>query len=141
MSWQDEYNKELEKRKERMNIIMSNTDYINWLIDFMKDKKIFHDEDWDYSLQKLDKYNQERVNELGLFFEGIFHYARSNNIDSFFRPLGECFYIKMNDNYFEIGYITGQGTMFYCKKVSPDEDFIDFIDIINNKDKVMKKTL
>ncbi len=51
------------------------------------------------------------------------------------RPLGECYQIKINNNGFEIGYVTGQETSFSCKKIQLDVEkaFIDFMDIINNK--------
>ena len=88
-----------------------------------------------YDSEKLSEYDQERVNNLSLFFEGIYSYAKKNHIYSSPGSLGEYYQIKIYDIGFEIGYITGQGTSFYCKRIPIlDDNFIDFIDIMNNKE-------
>lgn len=123
-----------KQKKEKIEILMSNTDYIKWLIDFTKDKEVFSDDDWDYSNEKLSDADQEKVNDLSLFFEGIYHYAKKNYIYSSLRSLGEYYRVKIDNQGFEIGYITGQGTIFYCKRISLEEkDIIDFMDIVNDK--------
>ena len=134
----DEYIQELienkKKQKEIIKKLLSNTDYAEWLIDFTNDKEMFYDNDWDYSNEKLTDDNQKNVNYLSLFFEGIYGYAKENNIESSLRALGEYYQIKVDDVGFEIGYITGQGTSFYCKRIPLQEiNFIDFMDIINNQ--------
>ena len=123
------------QKNERIRVLMSSTDYIKWLIAFTKDKEVFFDDEWDYSSEKLSNANQEKVDDLALFFEGIYHYTKANYIYSSSRPFGECYQIKMDDNGFEIGYLTGQGTKFYCKKISLEEEknVIDFMDIVNDK--------
>ena len=129
-------NIEKEKiRNEKIKILMSNMDYIKWLIDFTKDKNGFSDDDWLYSSEKLDDVTQEKVDNLQLFFEGIYQYARKNYIYSQARPLGECYYIKIGDIGFEIGYLSGQGTKFYCHRIPLEEinNAIDFMNIVNNK--------
>ena len=127
-----------EKQKNRDEIIkkmLSNTDYINWLISFTKDKDGFFDSDYDYSSEKLNEIDQKNVNLLPLLFEGIYDYAKKNYIYSSEDSLGEYYQVKKDDNGFQIGYISGQGTDFYCKKipVEKNEYFIDFMDIVNNK--------
>ena len=111
--------------------------YFEWLLDFMKDKSDFFDSDWDYTDEKLNASDQQNVNCLFLLFEVIFQYARENKISSSYRPLGEYFPLKVHDIGFEIGYITGQGTSFYCKKIplEKDEQFIDYKDILKNEEK------
>ena len=42
-------------------------DYIKWLIEFMKDKEYFSDDEWDYSSEKLNEFDQEKVNQLHFF--------------------------------------------------------------------------
>ena len=128
----------IERNKRNSEIIdelISNSDYIKWLIDFTKDKEVFFDSDWDYSDEKLPENDQEKVYYLSLFFEGIFSYAKKNHIYSLPNSLGEYYQIKIDDIGFEIGYISGQGTSFYCKRIPLlDDNFIDFIDIMNNKE-------
>ena len=68
--------------------------------------------------------------DLSLFFEGIYCYAKENRIYSKDGRLGEYFQIRIGDIGFEIGYRSGQGTDFYCKRVSPEDNFIDFLDIL-----------
>ena len=133
----------IKKQKEINNRLLSNTDYIRWLIDFTKDKEGFSDNDWDYSDVKLTNEDQINVDSLSLFFEGIYNYAKKNYIYSSPRAFGECYKIKMGNNAFEIGYITGQGTSFYCKKVDIANECkcIDFNDIINNKEQDNVKTI
>ena len=121
------------KRKEKIINIVSSIDYIKWLIDFTKDKEGFTDNDWDYAPIKLSKNDQEKVDDLQLLFEGIYNYAKKNYIYSTPCSLGEYYNIKIGDIGFEIGYITGQGTMFYCKRVDIQDNFIDFMDILSNK--------
>lgn len=121
------------KKNERINILMSTIDYIDWLIKFTNDNNGFSDDDWTYAYEKLDPKDMEKVNELSLFYEGIFRYARENYIYSISRPFGDYYPIRVGDIGFEIGMMTGQGTKFYCNRVTPNENFIDYIDILTNK--------
>ena len=84
-------------QKEIMKEMLSNTDYIEWLIDFTKDRESFADSDWDYSSEKLNDIDQKNVNNLSLFFEGVYNYARDNYLYSTMRPFGESFQLKLND--------------------------------------------
>lgn len=121
------------KKNERINILMSTIDYIDWLIKFTNDNNGFSDDDWTYAYEKLDPKDMEKVNELSLFYEGIFRYARENYIYSISRSFGDYYPIRVGDIGFEIGMMTGQGTKFYCNRVTPNENFIDYIDILTNK--------
>ena len=123
------------QRQERIKNLMSNTEYIDWLIEFTNDKEGFSDDEWIYSSEKLDDATEEKVNDLQLFFEGIYEYTKRNYIYSLTRPYGECYKIKLGEIGFEIGYASGQGTYFYCRRTPLEEmeNAIDFMDIINNK--------
>ena len=131
----EEYIAKEKFKSEVINSMMSSTDYVKWLIQFTQDKDSFYDDNWDYSDEKLGDIDKKMVDELSLFFECINLYAQNNYIYSMSRPLGECYQIKINNNGFEIGYITGQGTSFYCKKIQlvSEIDSIDYMDIVNNK--------
>lgn len=124
-----------KKEKEIIEQLFSNKDYIQWLIDFTKDKEGFFDSDWDYSSEKLSDSNKIKVNNLALFFNGIYNYAKKNYIYPLPRALGEYYQIKIDDIGFEVGYITGQGISFYCKRIPLlGDNFIDFMGIVNNKE-------
>ena len=129
----EEYNAKEKKKTDKKKKIMSGIEYIAWLIDFTKDIEGFTDNDWDYVSEKLSKEDQEKVDDLPLFFEGIYDYARKNYIYSIAEHLGECYRIRIGDIGFEIGYITGQGTAFFCKRIPIDTTTIDYIDILTNK--------
>ena len=113
--------KKERQKNEKIKSLMSNTDYIEWLIEFTKDKEGFSDDDWIYSSEKLDDVAKEKVDDLQLFFEGIYQYSRINYIYSLTRPLGECYKIRIGDIGFEIGYLSGQGTKFYCRRILLEE--------------------
>ena len=127
--------KKERQKNEKIKSLMSNTDYIEWLIEFTKDKEGFSDDDWIYSSEKLDDVAKGKVDDLQLFFEGIYQYSRINYIYSLTRPLGECYKIRIGDIGFEIGYLSGQGTKFYCRRILLEEmeNAIDFMDIVNKK--------
>ena len=127
--------KKEDLRNDKIKALISNIDYIKWLIDFTKDKKGFSDTDWLYSSEELSDTDQENVDNLELLFEGIYRYAKNNYIYSIPSTFGEYYRIKIDNIGFEIGYLSGQGTMFYCKRilVENDKQFIDFMDIVNNK--------
>ena len=131
-----EYKMKLEIRDKKIEKMFSNTDYINWLIKFtIKNDNSFSDNDWLYTPDSITKNDSEKVNDLCLFYEGINEYAENNNIGPKFIEFGNEYNIKINDIGIEIGIMNGQGTLFYCKKidVNSDMNFIDFNDVINNK--------
>ena len=70
-----------------------------------------------------------------MLYEIIEEYATKNYIYPI--KFGWVYYynIKFNNNGFQIGIISGQGTRTVCAKakVNEKQDFIDFIDIINDK--------
>ena len=124
--------KEKQKDKEIKNML-SNTDYINWLNDFSKDKNRFSDDDWLYFPEKLNESDREKVGKLYLLYEGIDCYAEENHISPESCKFGNYYSVKLNDFCFEIGILIGQGTVFFFNKVPLEEDkeFIDFNDIMN----------
>ena len=53
--WIKEYINKEELKQENIRSIMSNTDYINWLYHFSKDKEGFCDDDWLYCPDEINK--------------------------------------------------------------------------------------
>ena len=90
-----------------------------------------------YFPEKISKEDLDKVNNLGLFFEGIEKYADKNYIYPTMYEYQSYYGIKDNANevYYKIGVIEGQGGSFFCERVEPTNDqlFIDFNDIMDDK--------
>ena len=115
--------------------ILSNTDYIKWLDRFTIEHSSFFDKDWLHSPEKISKEDLERVNNLHLMYRGIDTYANKNYIYPTSCNFGNFYNIKLENIGFEIGILGKQGALFFCNRVSIEnqKDFIDFNDILNNK--------
>ena len=126
----------LTKKREETEKIMSNTTYIEWLIQFTQDKESFYDDDWSYFPEKISESDKENVEKLRLFYDGINKYAENNYIYPTSYNCGEFHKVKLNDFHFEIGYMAGQGVLFFFRKapLEDDKEFIDFNDIITGKE-------
>ena len=133
--WLKEYLDKIKIKEERIKIMMSSAIYFEWLNKFMNDKDSFSDSDWLYSPEELSESDTKNVNDLCLFYEGIKKYADQNYIYAKPCDFGNYYKVKLNDNAYIIGILVGQGTIFFCKKalLNDKKDYIDFIDIINNK--------
>lgn len=133
--WAEKYLAEEKEKNIKMKELLSNTDYINWLVNFTKKHTNFSDDDWLYFSEKIAKEDLERVNNLHLIYHGIEKYANENYIYPTECDFGNFYKIKLENIGFEIGMLVGQGTVFFCKRVQviDSKDFIDFYDIINNK--------
>ena len=88
-------------------------------------------------LKKISKEDIDRANNLGLFFEGIREYAGKNYIYPIMYEYQSYYSVKDNINevYYKIGVIEGQGGSFFCERVedTSELDFIDFNDIMDDK--------
>lgn len=124
-----------KKRNEKIKSMMSNTDYIEWLIQFSKDKEGFLDNDWLYFPERINNTDRENVQNLSLFYEGIDRYSKENYIYPTPCDFGNIYRVKLNNFNFEIGCLNGQGSVYFFNKTSQEtnEDFIDFNDIIIEK--------
>ena len=129
--------REKKERDAKLKSIFSSYDYMNWLNSFTANTKGFSDEDFLYFPEKISKEDLDKVNNLGLFFEGIEKYADKNYIYPSTYEYQSYYGIKdnVNEAYYKIGVIEGQGGSFFCDRVEPTSelDFIDFNDIMNNK--------
>lgn len=132
--WVEEYIKKEKAKEERIQEMMSNTDYIKWLDSFTIKHQSFSDNDWLYCEEEISKEDYEKVNNLHLMYSGIETYANRNYIYPSDCEYGNFYKIKLDNIGFEIGILVGQGTLFFCNRVEIEKDFIDFNDIINNKE-------
>lgn len=133
--WADEYRARLDERNLKIQEMFANSEYIDWLSRFTLENQNFSDDMWLYFPEKISKEDGSRVNDLCLMYEGIDKYASENYIFPYHCDFGNFYKIKFNDVGFEIGTLSGQGTIFFCSRVSieDEKEFIDFNDIINNK--------
>lgn len=133
--WAEEYFAKENAKNIKMEEMLSNTDYINWLNKFTIEHSSFTDDDWLYFPEKISKEDLEKVNNLHLVYRGIEKYANENYIYPTNCDFGNFYKIKLENTGFEIGILFGQGTLFFCNRVQIEnkKDFIDFDDILNNK--------
>ena len=75
------------------------------------------------------------MKNLHLIYSGIDDWASENNINPVECDFGNFYKIKLGNAGFLLGYIIGQGTIYFCNRVQLEnlDDFIDFKDIINTK--------
>ena len=129
--------REKKERDAKLKSIFSGYDYMNWLDRFTANTKGFSDEEYLYFPEKISKEDLDKVNNLGLFFEGIMEYADKNYIYPSTYEYQSYYGIKdnVNEAYYKIGVIEGQGGSFFCDRVEPTSelDFIDFNDIMDDK--------
>lgn len=140
----NDFVKELIERKEKINKMIENFEYINWLEEFSKKYNKFSDDSWLYSPSEIDKDDYDKVIMLGDFYDGLYRYAYEHYVDFFFEDTfaGENFWFVYNNVYYNIGYIAGQGTVFFIERSEnkPDVICLNYVDAINKKydDRVVK---
>jgi len=138
----DKYINELIKKQKKEAIIkkdiISNNNYIEWIVSFLESSEThrFCDDDWSYCPESISKENMNNVDKLHLFLDMCIEKTRSNFIPVYFPDsfYGAEMYIKYNDIYLYIGTISGQGTFFFAELVTEIDghEYIDWSLIINN---------
>jgi len=130
----EEFFRKENEEKNKMENMLSDTDYIKWLEKFTLEHSGFTDEDWLYFPEKITKEDLEKVNDFHLMYNGIEEYACKNYIYPTSSAFGKIYKIKLDNTGFELGKQVGQGTRFFCNiiEIKEEKDFIDFNDVINN---------
>ncbi len=129
------------RNDDEIKEIISNYDYIDWLINYTKNKKYFLDIDL-ITMKKISDYDKDNIKKLNIFFEGINYYAEINDISPLVYSNCEFYKLRLDDFGFEIGIIIGEKIISFCRRVSIDnkKTFININDIIyNQKEKVFVK--
>ena len=126
----NKYNEEYRRSQE----LVSNTSYIDWIKDYIKNKDFVIDDYLEIDHQPINEEDKAKLKQMCLFHHGISQYATENHI--YPRPFncGLYYRIKYNDLLFDIGY-TG-GLEIYYSIIKAKEDgikYIDFNDIMTNK--------
>lgn len=115
------------KRKEK---ILENEEYIKWLEEYVKNKNNF----------TSDSSNEENVESLESLYLVIEEYAEENYIYPVEDIFGYHYTISYNKNNYNIGYMTGPETFFYCEKTT-NESMIEFKDILTRKNNIKTELL
>lgn len=146
--WQERMNQSIKKyieeqknKEEKIKRIMSNTDYIEWLEKFTKDKESFADVEYNYCSEQLKEIDKKNIEDLYLFYAGIERYASNNHIVPNYFDFGEFYKIKYNNFYFKIGIAYGQENSIFCHKVTGKnlKGFINFNSILTNDSDSLNK--
>jgi len=129
----EEFIKEFIERDRKQKEITSKREYIIWLGEFTKKYPQFADYEFVYDRQKITDSDFNNINNLSLLFEGIRKYANNNYLYARSDEFLMEYKIKYLGTGYKIGLITGQGSYFFCERISnPDDTFIDFNDIMSN---------
>jgi len=133
----EEYKNKTDSKNSKMQAMIANTNYLKWLEKFTLNYPNFTDNDWLYFEDKISKEDNEKINDLHLLYEAIELYASKNYIYPNKYFFGSYYNIKLDNVGYEIGRLSGQGTLFFCnrKELNKDLEYIDFNDIISNKKK------
>lgn len=135
--WIEQFKIDEKIRQGKKKEMMSNTLYIDWLMNFTSDKNKFWSDEYSYHQDELSEIDKENIKNLDLFYDGIADYSTKNYI--YPTPVGDFygnFYrVKYNDFSFKIGIMIGQGTVYSFEKedLKDGVKFIDFNDVVNNK--------
>lgn len=121
---------EQKSHEERIQGMVSNTDYIDWLDQFTLQNPIFSENDWLYSdvLKSSDKRN---VQDLFLFFRAIDNYAKRNYIAPFVSESRIEYAVHKDDFFFQIGYQLMGDNLVFCERTEPMKNSIDFYQVMN----------
>ena len=133
---------EEKNREKRIKELITEGEYILWLEKFTIKYTRFSDNDWLYCPEEILEADRARVEELTLFYQGIDEYANKNFIFPSSCDFGNYYCIKFGNIGYEIGIMVGQGTLFFCNRVSVEnKEFIDFTDIKNDKEQPKTKLI
>ena len=123
------------KRSDRIRELFSNTEYIDWLWDFLRRRSgCFSMSEWRGNSLQISEQDKESIKNMYLFFQGISIYAKKHNI-KFVKGSDEIFYmVKYCGLYFKLGfkYLNKYDDLF-CEEIDFDEEYayIDFGDILD----------
>lgn len=135
-----ELEREQKERDEKSKKLVSDDEYMLWLLEFTKKYPTFYSDMWKNSEFFGLREVQDKVLNLRLFYNAIDLYAKNNYI--YPGPLNQGVYylLKYKDFGFKVAHFD-DSSLYGIEKVGLDEkkNFIDFEDIKNNKNLPNKK--
>ena len=124
----------IEEHEQKDNLIQeltSNTDYIDWIEKYTEKCGGFSDQTR-FKSKPIPQHEQNNIDKLLYFFEGISNYAEKNYIYPH-NDNGIYYIIVYNNISYEIGVLIGQGIISFCTRSTKKENAINFNDIMRNK--------
>ena len=128
---------ELKKEEEK---IKTNSDYIDWLVDFLKKEAVLTNSDLLYNSDRIKLEDKPNCDKLLLFIDVIKKYAQDNNISPIESEEGKYYYVNYNGSTLEICICP-----MYChikyEERNIEEVSINYEDILRNSIKEKRKGL
>ena len=130
---------------EEIYKISTNLDYLNWLKTFTIKYPTFCMEDWKSEKEELTEEDYANVRRLSYLYEAIEEYATETYRDGHLINSGYYYVVNADEESFDIGFIAGQGTIFFCQRKNELTEGIDFNDVVKyhqkRKTKIRKRTI
>ena len=114
---------------EEIYKISTNLNYFNWLKAFTKKYPTFCMEDWEHEKEGLTEEDYANVRKLAYLYEAIEEYATETYHNGHLIDSGYYYVVNHDEASFDIGFIAGQGIIFFCQKNDKLTDGIDFNDV------------
>lgn len=114
-------------KNEKINRILNDEEYINWLANFTLDVPKFYCDSWGCSNQVI-----HNIQDISILYEIIQNFANENYIEPTLTACGNYYSLKHNNAGYNIGVMKGPETIYYCTRVKNAENYIYFKDIQNN---------
>jgi len=129
----DWFERLFRKKDEIKKQIMSNDDYINWLIDFLET----HEDgllDINPAIDVWSDDDKENFAKLTAFFHVVADYAKRNYIEPVPYRVAEVYNVKYNGHGLEVASFA-TNNCFWCKKaeIVDGKPFIDFNDVLTDR--------
>ncbi|MBQ6135620.1 MAG: hypothetical protein IJI60_04830 [Bacilli bacterium] len=121
---------EQKSHEARIQGMVSNTDYVDWLDQFTLQNPIFSENDWIFS-DTLSIEDKKNVQDLFLFFRAIDSYAKRNYIAPSVVDNRIGYTLHKDDFFFQIGYHLEEDNLFFCERLAPVKGSIDFYQVMN----------
>lgn len=142
---------EITKKREIMEEMTSNNDYIDWLLEFtITHSNLFYDDDWSFKSDRIGDKDKKNIKKLYIFFELVSEYAEQHQCND-----GYFCKIKHNDEVINVGVLHGSEVIHFASiapkvdehgrpKQGYDLDATDYSEIVEdykkyNKQKEYKK--
>ena len=125
--------KATESELKKLKLVIDN-DYILWLKTFSEKHTVFFDDIWPtYPFGSLES-DKQNIRNLQNFYSLIDEYAKNNSFNNIVSGCSHYYLLKIDNNFYEIGFITYPEILFFCKStiINKEDISIDFVDIQNN---------
>lgn len=119
-------------KQEKINKILKDDNYINWLEQFTSDIPKFYCDNYFYDGSTYPNELNQNIQDISLFYEIIKNYAENNYISPVTTVCGNYYSIQHNNIGYHIGTMEGPEILYYCISVDCEESYINFKDIQNN---------